>query len=280
MANACLDLSLGRELWQITIDCFMNTISFIDNADSWLPVPEHPRVSRGEVHVWRASLAQPAVKIEALQEVLSGDERERAYRFHFEKDRSNYIVARGALRLILGRYLRLPPEQLRFDYNSYGKPDLHADLGERLLRFNLSHAGSLALYAITSGREVGVDIELLRDDVASVALAEHFFSPREVKTLRALPPEVQTRAFFNCWTRKEAYIKARGAGLSLPLEKFDVSLSPCEPAALLSTRDDEQEASRWLLRELTPDPDYVAAVAVEGSGWQLRCWQWSYPELL
>ena len=280
MANACLDLSLARELWQITIDCFMNTTSFIDNADSWLPAPEHPRASRDEVHVWRVSLAQPAVRIEGLREVLSGDERERAYKFHFEKHQSNFIVARGMLRLILGRYLRLPPEQVRFDYNSYGKPDLHAAPGERLLRFNLSHAGGLALYAITGEREIGVDIELLRDDVAGVALAEYFFSPREVKTLRTLPPEVQTRAFFNCWTRKEAYIKARGAGLSLPLEKFDVSLSPCEPAALLSTRDDEQEASRWLLRELTPDPDYVAAVAVEGSGWQLRCWRWSDTELL
>jgi 4'-phosphopantetheinyl transferase len=252
----------------------MNETSF-DNADSWLPAPEHPHVSRSEVHIWRASLAQPAIKIEALQEVLSDDERERASKFRFKKDQSNFIVARGVLRLILGRYLRLPPEQLRFDYNSYGKPDLHAELGERLLRFNLSHAGGLALYVITGGREVGVDIEILRDDVDGVGIAEHFFSPGEIKTLCALPPEVQTRAFFNCWTRKESYIKARGAGLSIPLERFDVSLSPCEPAALLSTLDDKREASRWLLRELSPGPDYVAAVAVEGGGWQLRCWQWS-----
>jgi 4'-phosphopantetheinyl transferase len=240
----------------------------------WRPPPAERALSSAEVHVWRASLDQAAPCVERLQRTLSADELHRAARFHFPRDRRRFIVARGVLRDILGRYLGVHPSALGFRYSAYGKPALADVADEEALRFNVSHSHEMALFAVTCGREVGVDIEYLRREIACEEIAEHFFSVRERGSLRALPAEVKHQAFFNCWTRKEAYIKAHGEGLSLPLDQFDVSLAPGEPAALLATRSDPREALRWSLRVLTPGPDYVAAVAVEGQGWNLTCWQW------
>jgi len=134
----------------------------------------------------------------------------------------------------------------------------------------------MALYAVAYRREVGIDLELIRHGLEEEQIADRFFSRREISTLRALPAALRRYAFFLCWTRKEAYIKARGEGLSLPLDQFDVSLIPGEPAALLRTRPDSDEALRWSLQELTPGPPgYAAALAVEGEGWSLALWQWS-----
>jgi 4'-phosphopantetheinyl transferase len=147
----------------------------------------------------------------------------------------------------------------------------------RTLRFNLAHCQGLALYAIAWGREVGVDLEYIRENLADQRIAERFFSPAEVETLRSLPEGVQREAFFHCWTRKEAFVKARGEGLSFPLDQFDVSLAPGEPAALLRTLGDPEEAARWSLRELFPGPGFVAAVAAAGHSWRLSAWQWPMP---
>ena len=239
----------------------------------WRQPPAHVLARGDEVHVWRASLRRDPSEVAALRTLLSADELGRADRFHFPRDRDAFTVARGGLRTLLGRYLGLPPASLRFKYNDFGKPSLETDTGGARPRFNLSHAGDVALYAVTDGREVGIDVERVREDFATHEVAERFFSRREFASLRALPDGEQTRAFFDCWTRKEAYIKARGAGLSLPLDSFDVTVSPREPAALLETRDDPLEASRWLICELSPGTGYVAAVAVEGDGWSLRCWE-------
>jgi 4'-phosphopantetheinyl transferase len=241
----------------------------------WSHPPEPLTLGGDEVHVWRVELTQPAARIEALRQTLAWDEVNRADRFYFQKDRDHFIVARGALRAILGRYLKRAPDQLRFRCSSYGKPSLADDNGGDWLCFNVSHSHELALIAVTHGRAVGVDLEHIRPDVATEQIAEKFFSPREVAALRLLPVAEQTEAFFNCWTRKEAYIKARGEGLSFPLSRFDVSLAPGEPAKLLRTEGDPQEAQRWSLRELLPGPGYVAALAVEGHEWRLHCWQWS-----
>jgi 4'-phosphopantetheinyl transferase len=238
----------------------------------WARAPARVQAARDEVHVWRASCGLTPVEILALRRLLSVDELERAGRFHFARDRDHYTVARAVLRDILGRYTGLPPASLRFKYSSFGKPSL--DDGAGGVRFNLSHSGGIALYAVGLGREVGVDVEQLKDEMDCDGVAERFFSPSEVAALRSLPPEVQKRAFFACWTRKEAYIKARGEGLSLPLDSFDVSLAPDEPAALLRTRDDAGEASRWTMRELSPGLGYAAALAVEGRDWQLRRLRW------
>ncbi|HYO92152.1 MAG TPA: 4'-phosphopantetheinyl transferase superfamily protein [Pyrinomonadaceae bacterium] len=174
----------------------------------------------------------------------------------------------------MGAYLNIVPEQLRFRYGSFGKPALISDSGGKELRFNVAHSGGRALYAFSSRRELGIDIEQVREDFDYLEIAEHFFSRREISTLRALPAAAQARGFFNCWTRKEAYIKAHGAGLSIPLNSFDVSLVPGEPARLLSVRDDPQAASRWSLQEIEVEAGYVAALAVEGDGWRMKRWQW------
>ena len=240
----------------------------------WLTPPRGPRLGADEVHVWRASLMRREDEMTMLLRTLSEDELRRAYRFHFPRDRARFIAARGILRDILGRYLRTPPERVRFGYNAYGKPELLDEEGGERLRFNLSHAGNVALFAVAPEREVGVDVEVLREDFACAEVAAQFFSRREVEALAVLPARSFVRAFFNCWTRKEAYIKARGMGLSLPLDCFDVSLAPGEPATLLETRGDEPEATRWSLREIDVGATHVAAVAVEGGGWRLRCWLW------
>jgi len=227
-----------------------------------------------EVHVWRAALDQTSSQIQSFLHTLAADEQARAGRFYFETDRERFIVARGLLRAILGGYLNRAPEGLSFCYSSHGKPALTGESGGDAIRFNVAHSHEVALYAVTRGRQLGIDVERIRFDLSVAEIAERFFSPREVATLRALPAELQRQAFFHCWTRKEAYIKARGQGLSLPLDQFDVSLAPGEPVAVLGTQQDPSEASHWSLQELTPAAGYVAALAVEGHGWRLTCWQW------
>jgi 4'-phosphopantetheinyl transferase len=239
----------------------------------WRHPPVWPALSRDEVHVWRAVLVQPNPVIQALWYTLDQGERDRAERFHFQHDRERFIVAHGLLRTILGGYLGVVPRQLRFCYGAYGKPGLAPEC-DTALSFNLSHAHELALFAITRDRAVGVDIEHTRPGIASIAIAERFFSPHEVAALQAIPDAQRSLAFFTCWTRKEAYIKARGEGLSLPLDQFEVSLAPGAPAALLDVAGDQRERDRWQLRALDPGPGYVAALAVEGRGWALQCWQY------
>jgi 4'-phosphopantetheinyl transferase len=174
----------------------------------------------------------------------------------------------------LGRYLGLKPGQLRFCYGPHGKPSLAPPLEEEALRFNVSHSQGLALFAVARGRELGVDLEYVRPIAEVEQIVARFFSERESKAFSALPAGRRLEAFFNCWTRKEAYVKARGGGLALSLKQFDVSLAPGEAAALSCTGDDAQEVARWSLWALEPGPGYVAALAVEGHGWRLACWQW------
>ena len=240
----------------------------------WRPAPETLTLLRDEVHVWRASLQTTAARMDELYLTLAADERERAGRFHFRADRDHFVVARGSLRAILGRYLGIGPSQVRFRHGPYGKPELAGEDRISSIRFSVSHSSDLALYAVARGREVGVDLECIRPDLAGGEIAERFFSPLEVAALRALPDEQQPQAFFNCWTRKEAYVKARGEGLSLPLDRFHVSLVPGEPAALLSDEGDPQATEDWELQNLETGPCYAAALAVEGYGCWLTCWRW------
>ncbi|HJT55558.1 MAG TPA: 4'-phosphopantetheinyl transferase superfamily protein [Ktedonobacteraceae bacterium] len=235
----------------------------------WANPPEVLLLAEAEVHVWRATLDLPPSKIEALEPLLNADELARARRFHFAKDRTHFIAARGMLRAILGRYLTREPQSLSFAYNDYGKPSL--DKGD--LSFNLTHAHGMALYAITRHRAIGVDVEYVQREMEWESIAVHFFSPYEVNMLKAVSPDMQPIAFFNCWTRKEAYIKARGMGLSLALNSFDVSLTPGEPAALLDIREEGQDVANWSLYNLHPGSDYIAAVVVEGQASSLQCWQ-------
>jgi 4'-phosphopantetheinyl transferase len=240
----------------------------------WAVPPATIVLGSDEVHVWRASLDEPPSQRGGFLRTLAADEQTRAERFYFQRDRERFITAHGVLRAILGFYSNRAPERLSFCYSSHGKPALAWESPGDALRFNMSHSDGVALYAIARGREVGIDLELIRDDLEVEQIAERFFSHPEIATLRALPKHFQRYAFFLCWTRKEAYIKARGEGLSLPLDQFDVSLIPGEPAELLSTQPNPDEALRWSLQELTLAAGYVAALAVEGRGWALSCWQW------
>ena len=230
----------------------------------WRRAPAMLLLGNDEVHVWRATLDLPIARVASLEQTLAADERTRAGRFHYERDRRHFIVARGFLRMILGRYLGRDPRALRFGSNPYGKPSLAAESGgDATLSFNVTHAGGMALYAVTANRAVGIDLEGIRMDVECDSIAEHFFSPRERRMLRAVPSAQRPEAFFHCWTRKEAYVKARGLGLSIALDQFDVSVSLAEPAALLQTREEGQESSHWSLHDLPVGEGYVAALAVE-----------------
>jgi 4'-phosphopantetheinyl transferase len=227
-----------------------------------------------DVHVWKARLDLPASLITPLQETLSPEERARAQRFYFERDRSHWAVARGLLRLLLAHYTHTDPREIRLQANAYGKPRLVFPPLHLPLQFNLSHSVDLALYAFSWQRHLGVDVEYMRTDIAYDELAQHSFSPSEQTALLHLPAEQKHQAFYNCWTRKEAYIKARGMGLSLPLDLFDVELLPGKPTALLHSREQSEEVSRWSMRELLPEAGYAGALVVEGHGWQLHCWRW------
>jgi 4'-phosphopantetheinyl transferase len=217
----------------------------------------------GEVHVWRVELTQPDHVIQQFRNTLEHDELYRADRFHFEKDRRAFVVSRGFLREIIGQYTNAKPELLRFSYGPYGKPAL-----DGRLRFNMSHSHDLALIALTEDHELGVDVEYMRADFATADIARRFFSPLEVEVFNSLADEDQVAAFYRCWTRKEAFIKATGKGLSQALDGFDVTLGPGEPAALL--RVDEDDASRWSLRDLDVSAGYAAALAVEGKVSEIR----------
>ena len=244
------------------------------SVSAWNNPPSTVRLDGDEVHVWRAELEESSAQIGAYLETLAEEEKTRAARFYFQRDRERFIISHGILRAILGLYLNRAPNTLSFRYGSHGKPALEFDSVTDTIHFNLSHSHGVALYAIARRRAVGIDVELIRRDVEIAQIADRFFSRGEIATLRTLPSDLREYAFFLCWTRKEAYIKCRGEGLSLPLDQFDVSLIPGEPAALLSTRPDPDEASRWSLRELALTADYAAALAVRGRGWSLSCWQW------
>lgn len=200
---------------------------------------------------------------------LSPAELARAGRFHFERDRRRFLRARRALRAIVADYLGTVPGAIEFQYGGQGKPRVAV---APPLYFNLSHSQALALLAMTRLGEIGVDVEWIRP--IELEIADRYFAPAEVAALRALPAAEQTAAFFRCWTRKEAYIKARGEGVLLPLDGFEVSLAPGDPAALLRVREDDAEAQRWQFEHLEPAPGYVGAMALRARGWRLRDQGW------
>lgn len=241
----------------------------------WSPAPKNLIVADHEVHIWRAQLELPLSQVQELRGILTEDELDRANRFSFAIDRQRFIAARGTLRSILSRYLTISPGHLHFHYNQYGKPYLAPDCSADLLNFSLSHSGSMALYAITRTMGIGVDIERVRSDFEYEEIAERFFSANEAAILRTIPAEKKLDAFYHCWTRKEAYIKAHGKGLSLPLDSFEVSFAPWEPPVLLATKDESQESSHWTLLDIKPGFGYVGALAVKGIGCSLRYWDWS-----
>lgn len=243
---------------------------------SWLDPPPNPTLAADEAHVWRIALNRPVEGIEGLRNLLASEEIGRANRFRFEKDRLRFVVVRGLLRVILGRYLDQEPSQLRFVYSDYGKPALAPAPDTSGLSFNLSHAHELALVAVTRDRHVGIDLEYMRPIPEVEQIAERFFSPQENEILRTFDDSEKLKSFYQFWTCKEAYIKARGEGLSIPLDRFQVVPNPGQAAPVLSVEGDPQESLRWSLLKLIPAPGYVAALAAEGKGWRLAQWRYSH----
>ncbi|RMD93916.1 MAG: 4'-phosphopantetheinyl transferase superfamily protein [Calditrichaeota bacterium] len=241
---------------------------------NWNQAKKNLILGRNEVHVWYASLEQSKNFLYRLSRTLSVQELQRAQRFYFQKDREHYIIAHGILRDILSRYLKIEPTQLNFYCNPFGKPYLTENSGGQFLKFNLSHSDGIAMYAIAHNREVGIDVERIRPDFASEQIAERFFSQQEIAILRSLPENLQVEGFFNCWTRKEAFIKAIGQGLSFGLDKFAVSLTPEEPARLLNVYDCSQKVRDWVLEEISFNSHFKAAIAVQGNQCSLKKWQW------
>jgi 4'-phosphopantetheinyl transferase len=224
---------------------------------SWSPAAKDLTLQNDEVHIWLAGLDVDPQERTRLRSYLNEDEVSRAERFVFPRDRDHFVVARGRLRELLGKYQHCPPNAVQFKTGRYGKLSLVED-GDPL-RFNLSHSHGLALYGFCMGREIGIDTEKIRPEFAGEEIAERYFSATEQRELAELPKELRDTAFFLCWTRKEAYIKAHGDGLQIPLDSFDVSLKPGEPETLRS-----MDSGRWSMRSFVPASEFVAAIITEG----------------
>ena len=243
-------------------------------ALDWRTPPPELSLPPHTVHVWRADLGLEAASLRRLDQSLSADERKRASRFRFARDRARFVGARGLLREILARYLNATPGRLSFGYGAQGKPFL---AGQSTLRFNVSHSFDAMLLAVAHTREVGVDVEGVRNSgLATEEIYSMVLSDPEKQTLARFSGEDKRATFLRFWTLKEAYIKAEGRGVSLPLERIDVSAPEGGLAVLDQATGEWRKCPRWELRTLAPVPGYVAALAVEGQGgWRLALWRWS-----
>jgi 4'-phosphopantetheinyl transferase len=215
------------------------------------------------VQVWVKNLDLPLEQIQNFEKTLSDDEKERAMRFRFVEHRRRFMVARGGLREILGRYLNLAPQDVRFEYDAKGKPSLCSSFGESSLQFNVSHSQELALYGFVKSQRIGVDLEYVRTVKDLEHLAQRFFCPSEVAILKTLPSSEKEKAFFGMWTAKEAYLKAIGEGIGGGLDQVEVAIASGKVQVLKSIAGDKQVVNQWRLWSFFPKPDYVATIAVE-----------------
>ncbi len=238
---------------------------------NWSRPAKELSLPQDELHIWLAPLDVQPQQRAKLRSHLNEDEVSRAERFVFPRDRDHFIVARGRLRELLGKYQHCPPNAVQFKTGRYGKLSL-LDNREQL-RFNLSHSHGLALYAFCVGHELGIDTEKIQPEFAGEAISRRYFSATEQRELAEMPRELRDTAFFLCWTRKEAYIKARGDGLQIPLDSFDVSLRPGEPETLRSA-----DSSRWRMQSFAPTPEFVAAIVMEGEIHSVRFLECGDPE--
>jgi 4'-phosphopantetheinyl transferase len=223
-----------------------------------VPLAEFEQI-KNEIHVWHAALDREQSVLEQLVVTLSQEEKARADRCHFVRDRNRFVVARGLLRELLSKYLHQSPADLDFSYGQHGKPSLSLANSSKNLCFNLSHSSGLAVYAVSRERNLGIDVELVRSDFVTDDIAKRYFSIQELNILHSLSPETKSEGFYNCWTRKEAYLKVRGMGLQIPLDNFSVTVPTDRPAQFLRGVE-----SCWHLASYHPVEGYVAAVAYDG----------------
>ncbi|MBI2838248.1 MAG: 4'-phosphopantetheinyl transferase superfamily protein [Acidobacteria bacterium] len=240
-------------------------------APRCMPMPPEKgfSLSPDEVHIWISPLDYPEQRLSDFASTLDGNEHARAHRFYFERDRRRFVAARGILRTLLGRYLGECPDGIQFSYGARGKPTVAGPDRLRNVRFNLSHSNGYALFAFTVDREIGVDLERIRPLPEASGIVSRYFSPHESALFHTIPMNGRLDAFFKYWTCKEAFLKAKGDGLSYPLDQVEVELAPGGGAGLLRIDRDPREASRWSLRDFVPIPGYAGAIAVEGHDWSL-----------
>lgn len=239
----------------------------------WSSPPETPELEGNAIHVWRAALAIDPADLQRLECTLTDDERVRAERFVLKRDRDRFIAARGILRELLARYLQCVPQAIDFVYGPHGKPAISHCGSRHPLSFNLSHSHGLALIGLGREREVGIDVELIRPEFAGEEIARRYFSAREIEELGRLSADLRPEGFFLCWTRKEAYIKAKGDGLHISLDSFDVFLSPGRPA-ILSVADESHWSIESFVPSLVSEPRYVAAIVAEGKDFTPSYFEW------
>lgn len=225
-------------------------------------IHDHPsfHLSDGRIEVWCIEATAPGNVLRQLEAFLSAEEKDRAARFQFERHRNAFVVARGVLRRLLARYVGTSPADVIFEYGPNGKPSLPGCKVE----FNISHTDGIVILAFAQDCALGIDIECIRPVDHMMQIAGRFFCPAEAKELAALPEEQRERAFFLCWTRKEAYVKAIGNGLSMPLSEFHVTLKEDEPARFVRIGK-VSDASEWVLHNLDVSPAYAAAIAYLGA---------------
>jgi 4'-phosphopantetheinyl transferase len=234
----------------------------------WPQPPANFPALKQSVHVWAVRLDQEGVDLARAQDFISADEAERAERFMFDRDRRRYLVAHMALHGILKRYLPSAPATLRFEIGTNGKPRLPNALAASGVRFNLSHSNEMALLAVTHGREIGVDIEYVKEQFEFQEIAEKFFTAREVAAMRSVVPQLQRQAFFKCWTSKEAFLKAKGTGLSGKLDEVEISLAADQRVQINAA------VPGWSLTELAAMDGYETALVIEGEPLPVHCYQW------
>jgi 4'-phosphopantetheinyl transferase len=254
-----------------TDECLGSTSRVVDWAEWHLRSTEQPQLAHDQVHVWLADL-ESLSDSGTGETILSVDEQERADRFRFARDRKYFTASRFLLRMLLSSYVGAKPAELHFRYSSHGKPSLGNDYHGGEIQFNLSHSGKKALFAFVRGHEIGIDVEMIRTDIEAETLAQRFFSEGERNELAQVPPAGKHDAFFRCWTRKEAFVKAKGHGLSFPLDRFDVSLAG-DSAQLLATRPDGKERDRWWMSTLDVGSEYAAALVVESPAMEIAKYQ-------
>lgn len=230
-------------------------------------------LSTDQVHLWRAWLDLPPASVHRLEHSLSTDERKRAERFRFDRDRRRFIVCRSVLRVILSRYLDMDPCLVELCDGNRGKPQLANAEIARGLQFNLTHSYELALYVVGRARQVGIDLEYLRSLPDIQQVVSHFFSKDEQECWASLSRNQQLEAFYRYWTSKEAYLKATGQGLAIPLDGQEACKFPRKYTGTSQVERHQCENGRWCLMTLMPAPGYIAALAVEGAGWYCVFWQ-------
>ena len=239
--------------------------------------PSHPLpLLPQDIHIWKISLRPPRRWLPKLWDLLNGEEQHRAQRYKTQTLQDTFVTARGTLRLILQRYLHLDAAHIRFARGAHGKPYVSDPATSPPLTFNLTHSRDLALLAIAANRQIGIDIEHYGRTANYPGMINRICSPPEQTFLNDLPPEEQQKIFLTCWTRKEAYVKALGQGITFSLKSITVSLDKSKPPGILHVQGKENEALRWSMRELYPDPDYAATLVGEGNNWTHSCWEWTW----